>query len=51
MNDFDLTLPPCVHCPRADHCNGMCPKYQEWFRDAWRRVCQGLREIGMEEKR
>ena len=51
MNEFDLTLPPCVHCPRAKHCNRVCPKYREWFREGWERICRGLREIGMGGKR
>ena len=51
MNDFDLTLPPCVHCPRDNYCCRMCPEYREWFREGWERMCRGLREIGMEGKR
>ena len=40
-----------MNCPRAEHCNRVCPKYREWFREGWERICRGLREIGMEEKR
>ena len=51
INDMnELLTNPCEKCKQSDECTGTCSLYREYFIRIWRKTCEPLRKIMLDER-
>ena len=38
MKETEIKAKPCDFCEQKETCRAACPRWEEWFKKAWREV-------------